>query len=83
LRTPANAKRRSPKVDYPAHASREYRVDAGHDYHLNGVPLDIWQRAKKRAHADQRSIRIVLIRALDLFGSGNLDPVQARLQVGV
>ena len=72
-RKTAGAKRRSRKVDYPAHASREYRVDAGHDYALNGIPFDIWRRAKQRAHADGRSVRGVLIRALDLYGNGQLD----------
>ncbi len=73
LRRTAGAKRRSREVDYPAHVSRDYRVDAGHDYVLNGVPLDIWQRAKKRAHAEQRAVRVVLIRALELYGNGQLN----------
>ena len=64
-RKPASAKRRRREVDYPAHASREYRVDPGHDYVLNGVPFDVWERVKKRAHAEQRAVRVVLIRALD------------------
>lgn len=45
----------------------------GHNYSLNGVPRVVWERAKKRAHADDRSVRVVLIRALDLYGSGQLD----------
>jgi hypothetical protein len=69
----AGAKRRRREVHYPAHASREYRVDAGHDYVLNGVPLAIWQRARRRAHAEQRAVRVVLIRALELYGNGELN----------
>jgi hypothetical protein len=40
---------------------------------LNAVPLEIWQRAKRRAHGDQRSVRVILIRALDQYGRGRLD----------
>lgn len=39
---------------------------------LNAIPIDIWRRAKKRAHATDRSVRVILIRALDLYGSGRL-----------
>jgi len=71
-RKSAGAKRRR-EVDYPARFSREYPVGAGHHYLLNGIPFDVWQRAKKRAHAEERSVRVVLIRALDLYGSGQLN----------
>ena len=66
------AKRRRREGRYPAHVSREYRVDAGHDYVLNGIPPAIWQRAKDRAHAEGRAVRVVLIRALELYGNGQL-----------
>lgn len=40
---------------------------------LNGVPLEIWRRAKRRAHAEERAVRVVLIRALELYGQGELN----------
>jgi hypothetical protein len=70
-RSRKSGQRPNPK-DYPAHFSREYPVREGHHYSLNGVPRDIWNRAKKRAHADDRSIRVILIRALELYGSGRI-----------
>jgi len=48
-------------------------VSEGHDYTINAIPQDVWERAKRRAHAEQRSVRVVLIRALDLYGAGRLD----------
>ena len=36
------------------------------------IPMDIWERAKKRAHAQDESVRVILIRALQLFGTGHL-----------
>jgi len=48
-------------------------VGEGHDYVLNAIPVQIWERAKRRAHGDQRSVRVILIRPLALFGSGRLD----------
>ncbi len=72
-RATAGAKRRRREVEYPARFSREYPVDAGHDYALDGVPDDVWAHAKKRAHAEQPSVRVVLVRALDLYGRGELN----------
>ena len=70
-----NASGRRPKrqVQLPEKYSHDYPVGEGHDYVLNAVPLEIWQRAKQRAHGDQRSVRVILIRALDLYGSGRLN----------
>jgi hypothetical protein len=48
-------------------------VNEGHDYVLNAIPSRIWERAKGRAHAQQLSVRVVLIRALDLYGAGRLN----------
>ena len=53
--------------------SHDYPVSEGHDYSLNAIPVQIWARAKQRAHAEQRSVRGILIRALDLYGSGKID----------
>jgi len=47
-------------------------VHKGHHYTLNAIPTAIWERAKRRAHGEQQSVRVVLIRALDLYGSGRL-----------
>lgn len=72
---PKNSGGRRPKSkkQYPAKASREYPVQEGHNYLLNGIPENVWQRAKTRAHAQDQSVRVVLIRALELFGSGRLE----------
>jgi len=47
-------------------------VSAGHDYVLKGIPQAVWNRAKRRAHADEQSVRVVLIRLLDRYGNGQL-----------
>lgn len=44
----------------------------GHDYTVRAIPDDVWERAKKRAHGEQRSIRLILIRALAAYGNGRL-----------
>ena len=72
-RTTANAKRRRRQVQLPARYSHEYPVHEGHDYSLNAIPPQIWERAKRRAHASQQAIRVILIRALDLYGAGRID----------
>jgi hypothetical protein len=41
---------------------------------LKGIPLDVWDRAKRRAHAEQQSVRVVLIRLLEQYGDGRLTP---------
>ena len=69
----SGGRRPQSKKQYPARFSREYPVHEGHNYLLNGIPEDIWQRAKNRAHADDQSVRVVLIRALELFGNGRLN----------
>jgi hypothetical protein len=69
----AGGRRPQRQVQLPEKYSHDYPVDEGHDYVLNAVPFEIWQRAKRRAHGDQRSVRVILIRALDLYGSGRLD----------
>ncbi len=72
---PRKAGGRRPKrqVQLPKEYSHDYPVGEGHDYVLNAVPFEIWQRAKRRAHGNQRSVRVILIRALDRYGSGRLD----------
>jgi hypothetical protein len=72
---PRTARGRHPKrqVELPEKYSHDFLVGQGHDYVLNAIPVQIWERAKRRAHGDQQSVRVILIRALDLFGSGRLD----------
>jgi hypothetical protein len=70
---PADGKRRRREVQLPARYSHDYPVSEGHDYSLNAIPTAIWERAKRRAHAEDRSVRVVLIRALDLYAAGRLD----------
>ena len=69
----ASGSRPTPHRRFPAKYSHDYPVGRGHSYSLNDVPDEVWDRAKERAHAQDRSIRVVLIRALELFGSGRLD----------
>jgi hypothetical protein len=49
-------------------------VGHGHNYLVRSIPSDIWAAARKRALSDQRSIRGVVIRALELYASGRLKP---------
>lgn len=49
-------------------------MTGGHDYRLRSVPLGIWKRATKRAMAEERSIRVVLIRALEAYAAGGFNP---------
>jgi hypothetical protein len=48
-------------------------VSEGHHYSLNAIPSDVWEKAKKRAHGEDRAIRWVLIRCLELYGSGRIN----------
>lgn len=41
---------------------------------LRGVPGDTWRSALTRARAEQRAIRVVLIRALEEYVAGRLKP---------
>jgi hypothetical protein len=61
-------------VDLPARYSHEFPVgNSGTNYVLKAIPLDVWEKAKKRAHGQHRSVRVVLIRALQLFADGHLE----------
>jgi hypothetical protein len=48
-------------------------VRSGHNYLLRAVPLDIWERAMKRASNEQRAIRGVLIRALEKYADSGIE----------
>ena len=50
-----------------------FPASEGHHYALNGIPEKIWQRARKRAHAEDKSVRLILISALSRYGEGLLD----------
>jgi hypothetical protein len=71
---PRKAGGRRPKrqVQFPPQYSHDYPVSHGHHYALHAVPLDIWRRAIRRAHGDGKSMRLILIRALDLYAKGRL-----------
>jgi hypothetical protein len=68
----ADTKRRS--RTFPGRYSHEYPVSkaSSHHYSLNAIPIEIWERAKRRAHGEDRAIRVILIRALELYGSGRI-----------
>jgi hypothetical protein len=68
----ANPKRPQRKLQLPARYSHEYSVHGGHSYLIRSIPRPIWDRARKRAHAEQRALRVVLIRALEQYAAGNL-----------
>jgi hypothetical protein len=70
----ASAGRARRQISRPATYSHDYPTGGGHDYVLKAIPTDIWERAKKRAHGEQLAVRSVLIRALDLYGRGRLNP---------
>jgi hypothetical protein len=72
-RSDTSGRRPKRKVQLPRNYSHDYPVSNGHDYSLNAVPLDVWRRAKRRAHAEGRAVRVILIKALDLYGSGRID----------
>ena len=70
----AKAKRARRKIQLPARYSKDYPVSSGHDYRLRSVPVPTWKRATKRALAEERSIRVVLIRALEEYAAGRFNP---------
>lgn len=70
----ATAKRQGRKIRLQARYSHEYPVEKGHNYLLRSIPADLWKRAIKRALAEQRSMRVILIRALEQYAAGRLIP---------
>lgn len=46
----------------------------GHNYLVRSIPSAIWAAARKRALSEQRAIRVVVIRALELYAAGRLTP---------
>ena len=59
-------------IQLPAKYSHEFPVNEGHNYLLRAVPVDTWKRALKRSQAEDRAIRVVLIRALEEYAAGRL-----------
>ncbi len=47
-------------------------MNQGHNYLVRSIPTDTWTAARKRATADQKAIRVVVIRALELYAAGRL-----------
>ena len=72
-RKTATAKRPQRKLQLPSRYSHEYPVHGGHSYLIRSIPRPIWDRARKRAHAEQRAIRVVLIRALEQYAAGTFN----------
>jgi hypothetical protein len=70
----AGGRRPQRQIQLPARYSHEYPVETGHNYLVRSIPLAIWARARKRALAEQRAIRGVVIRALELYAAGRLSP---------
>ncbi len=51
--------------------SRDYPIAGGHNYLVRSIPRPIWKGASARSKGDQRSIRNVIIRALELYAAGS------------
>ncbi len=68
----ADARRSRRQIQLPAKYSHDYPVSDGHNYLLRSVPLTTWAQARKRALAEDRSVRVVLIRALEAYAAGRL-----------
>jgi hypothetical protein len=69
----ATKKRAEPSTQY----SRDYPITGGHDYLVRSIPRATWRDAGKRAQSENdgrgRSIRNVIIRALELYAEKKLD----------
>jgi hypothetical protein len=61
------------QVQLPAKYTKDFPVHEGHQFSVRGIPYEVWERAKRRAHAEDHSVRVIVIRALDLFGKGRLN----------
>lgn len=56
--------------------SKDYPIAGGHNYLVKSIPRAIWTRANRRAKTDGprgRSIRNVIIRALELYADRRFD----------
>ena len=60
------------QIQLPATYSKEYPVKDGHNYLVRSIPRDVWVAVRKRATSEERAIRVVVIRALELYASGRL-----------
>jgi hypothetical protein len=62
-------------VKQPTKYRKDYPIgDAtGHHYNLRAVPRDIWKRVRRRAEAENLSVRYVVIRSLELYALGRLN----------
>jgi len=71
---PRKAGGRRPKrqIQLPARYSHDYPVEQGHNYLVRSIPNGVWAKARKKALAEHRSIRVVLISALELYAAGRL-----------
>ena len=61
------------KIQLPTKYSHDYPVGKGHNYLVRSIPLAVWRNARKRATAEERAMRVVLIRALELYAAGRLN----------
>ena len=50
----------------------------GHNHLVRSIPVEIWEAARKRAHAEERAMRNVVIVAPELYAAGRLTPLSAR-----
>ena len=68
----AGGRRPKRQIQLPARYSHEYPVKDGHDYRVRSIPDHIWTAARRRSLAEHRSIRVVIVRALELYAAGRL-----------
>ena len=65
------------KIQLPARYSPGYPVKNGHNHLVRSIPVDLGGR-RKRAHAEERAMRNVVIVAPDFYAAGRLTPLSAR-----
>lgn len=74
--TPTTTRRASRRQTGPApgaHYSDAYPIAGGHSYLVKSIPRPIFEAAQARAAGENgRSVRNVIIRALELYGAGKL-----------
>ena len=68
---PRKAGRLLPRqIQLPARYSPGYPVKNGHNHLVRSIPVEIWEAARKRAHAEERAMRNVVIVAPELYAAG-------------
>lgn len=68
---PATERKRPKKRRVPRSYSREFTPrGAGHEYKLNRIPEELWQRVQKKALRDGVSLRALILTQLRAWSAG-------------